>query len=227
MSEQIELKNEHIVCTNWYILGEFWKKEYREMWKKSNINAQGKSLSFKLNSKIIIENISDIPLHFYDFFYIREKEYSAIMRGKILKSYQEKSKMLSEKTYISQSIFKGESCIIPTELVETKSIIYKYANARFKSKNDYGYRAEAKAIDELIKENEKYIPTICDAKLFVKTRGATKPEYQAIERNISFIESTTYREILRKDISLLNNYKKLLEDHLDKVNSCITYKKNI
>lgn len=227
MSEYIELKKEHILCTNWYILSELWKNEYREEWKKSNTNAKGKSPSFKLSSKILIKNISDRPLHFYDFFDIREKEYSAIMHGKILNSYQEKIKTFSEKTCLSQSIFKGESCFFSIEPVETKLKVFNYADARFKSNNEYGYRMEGKVIDEIIKEDESLLPTIWDAKLFVKTRGATKPEHQAIERNISFIESTTYREILRKDISLLNNYKKLLEDHLDKVNSCITYKKNI
>lgn len=227
MNEEIQLKAEHIICTNWYILSELWKKEYRELWKKSNINVEGKSPVFKLSTKVFIENQSDVPLHFYEYFYIQEKEYKDIMHGKLLAKYQKKAEMFSEKTYLSESIFNGKSCIISTESVDTKLKIYNYAEARFKSKNEYVYRDESKAIDKLIKENEIINPTIWDAKLFVKTRGATKPEHQAIERNINFIESTSYKEILRKDIHLLNNYKKLLQNHLDKVNSCIIYKENI
>jgi len=227
MSDQIQLERKHILFINWHILGELWKKEYREEWKKSNIDSKGKSPTFKLSTKVSLKDISSDPLHFYDFFYIGKTVYDEIVHGKITNKYEKKVKIFTEKTNLKESIFKGELCIIQIVNDDVKSLIYNYADAQLKSIGTLGYSKDIRQIIKLIEEQEAYNPIICDAKLFVKTRGASIPKRHAIERNINFIESTAYKEILKNDITLLNKYKKILESHLEKVNSCIVYINNI
>lgn len=239
MSEEYELKRKHILCVNWYIFTWMWRKVYREIWNQSD--SKDKNKKFRLYSKFPIEvtskskegegaKESNLPqkitlyLDFYDLFDINPEYYNEIMHGNETHNDLKMVRKLSKMTYLYPSIFTGEECLIPINN-STSPKLYKYAEARFSSADSYEYREESKTVDLLIKEFS-YLPNMNLATNFIKSRGETKPGNDSIGRNKAFLESTKYKELLRSDINTLESYKKCLEEHLEKVKSCIIYNKN-
>ncbi|MFW6679309.1 hypothetical protein ACOAOT_16805 [Lacrimispora sp. AGF001] len=253
MSEEIKskenisdkIKREHILCVNWYIFSWLWRKVYKEISEQSNI--ENKKIKLRLSDKFPIEitqksktNDGDkepntpkkiiVDLNFYGLFGINYSDYDEFMVGNDTAVSNEtpdgrkKVRKLSEITHLHPSIFTGEECLIPINNI-TSPKLYKYAEARFLSADSYDYREESKTVDKLIQEF-LYLPNMLLAIAFIKSRGEIKPGIDSIGRNKAFLESTKYKELLRSDISTLGSYKKCLEEHLEKVNSCIVFNKN-
>lgn len=245
MQEKIVLEAKHILCVNWYIFSKFWRKTYREIWENSD--PEHRDRKFRLETKLPLEvtvrskmyfdnkvsyklEKSVVEFNFYGLFDITYKYYDDIMHGNdtpILSGQpnnRKKVRELSEITDLHSSIFTGEECLIPVNN-STLPKLYKFAEARFLSIDNYDYKEESRAVDKLIQEF-LYLPNMQIATAFIKSRGEIKAEADSIGRNKAFLESTKYTELLRSDITTLTDYKKCLREHLEKVDSCIIYNKN-
>ncbi len=245
MQEEIRLVPKHILCVNWYIFSKLWRKTYKEIWETSDPDKRDSK--FRLETKfpievtvkrmMYLENKESFKLekvvedfNFYGLFNIPYKYYDAIMHGADLEVANEqlynkkKVKKLSEMTDLHFSIFTGEECLIPLNN-STLPKLHKFAEARFSSVVSYDYKEESRAVDKLIQEY-LYLPNMQVATAFIKSRGEVKAEADSIGRNMAFLESTKYTELLRSDITTLTSYQECLQEHLEKVNSCLIYNKN-